>query len=400
MRLADFILANIEPILVEWEAFARSIWPGPATDPATLRDHAADILRATARDMKTAQSDSEQSEKSKGEGESGHNSDRVDSASDVHAIGRVGSGFDLLLVVAEYRALRASVICLWQADHANPDRRDLADLTRFNESIDQSLTRALRSYTMRIDRSRQMFLAILGHDLRNPLQSIGLNAHALARTSGLDGESEQMAQQIAASTTAMLRMINDLLDFTRAGLSAQMPLSPAAMDLQRLCQEVVAEMRCSHPGRTLHLEFHGDASGQWDAQRLRQVISNLVGNALQHGDARAPVEIVLSGEAAAVRLEVRNRGTPIPPDALATIFDPLVRIASAQAQKHRQPGSIGLGLYIAREVVAAHGGSITVSSSSQHGTIFTVRLPRQPRPPRQDRTDTDTDKTSPIEKTG
>src|SRR5687767_306413 len=335
MRLADFILANIEPILVEWEAFARSIWPGPATDPATLRDHAADILRATARDMKSAQSPSEQSEKSKGEGEAGHNSDRVDSASDVHAIGRVGSGFDLLLVVAEYRALRASVIRLWHADDANPDGRDLADLTRFNESIDQSLTRALRSYTMRIDRSRQMFLAILGHDLRNPLRSIGLSAHALARTCGLDSECANMAHQISASAAAMFRMINDLLDFTRAGLNAAMPLFPAAMDLERLCQEVVEEMRSAHPKRTLRLECHGELTGQWDGPRIRQVISNLLANALQHGNAATPVEIVASGEASAVRIEVRNQGTPIPTDALPTIFDPLVRIATPQEQKQR-----------------------------------------------------------------
>src|ERR671921_257424 len=115
MRLADFILGNIEPILVEWEAFARTVWPGPATDPSELRDHAADILRATAWDMKSVQSAAQQSEKSKGGGDDGVASARVDGASDVHAVGRVRSGFDLLAVVAEYRALRASVIRLWRA---------------------------------------------------------------------------------------------------------------------------------------------------------------------------------------------------------------------------------------------------------------------------------------------
>jgi signal transduction histidine kinase len=376
MRLADFILANVEPILVDWEAFARSIWPGDETDPTTLRDHAADILRATARDMKSAQSETEQSDKSKGEGEGGHSSDRVDSASDVHAVARVTSGFDLLSVVAEYRALRASVIRLWHADHANPDRHDVDDLTRFNESIDQSLTRALRSYTLRVERSRQMFLAILGHDLRNPVQSIGLAAHALALTCGLDAEAAQIANQIAASASAMSRMINDLLDFTRSGINAAMPLSPAAMDLERLCQEVVDEMRSSHPKSTLRVECHGQLTGEWDAPRLRQVISNLLGNALQHGDASAPVEIKVSGEASAIRIEVRNQGKPIPADALPTIFDPLVRVSNAQEHKQRYPGSIGLGLYIAREVVAAHGGTINVNSSPETGTVFTVRLPR------------------------
>ena len=179
MRLADFILANVEPILAEWEAFARGIWPGAKTDPLTLRDHAEDILRATARDMKSAQTTAQQSDKSKGEGDAGAGSESLDGASDVHAVGRVASGFDLLAVVAEYRALRASVIRLWRESSPDPDRRDLDDLTRFNESIDQSLTEAVRSYTERVDRSRQMFLAILGHDLRNPLNSVTMSAALL-----------------------------------------------------------------------------------------------------------------------------------------------------------------------------------------------------------------------------
>jgi signal transduction histidine kinase len=376
MRLADFILANVEPILVEWESFARSIWPGPATDPLTLRDHAQDILRATARDMKCAQSSAEQSEKSKGEGDAGHNSDRVDVASDVHAIARVRSGFDLLSLVAEYRALRASVIQLWQAAATNPDDRDLSDLTRFNESIDQSLTGAVRTFTVRVDYARDMFLAILGHDLRNPLNSVILSAQALALTCKLDPESAQIASQISVSAAAMARMVNDLLDFTQDALNAGMPIAPAAMDLKTLGQEVLAEMRAANPTRKLSLEAHGDLTGQWDAARLRQVISNLVGNALQHGSQTTPVQLSISPEASAVCIEVRNQGPPIPPQALPTIFDPMVRIASAHEQK-RLPGSIGLGLHIAREVVMAHGGAIKVKSSAEQGTVFTVQLPRQ-----------------------
>jgi signal transduction histidine kinase len=180
MRLADFILANIEPILVEWEAFARGIWPGAKRDPVELRDHAKDILRATAWDMKSAQTATQQSDKSKGDGDEGAGSDRVDGASDVHAVGRVRSGFDLLAVVAEKRALRASVIRVWRESRPDPDTRDLVDLTRFNESIDQSLTEAIRSYTERVDGSRQMFLAIVGHDLRNPVLSMMMSADALA----------------------------------------------------------------------------------------------------------------------------------------------------------------------------------------------------------------------------
>jgi signal transduction histidine kinase len=377
MRLADFILANIEPILVEWEAFARGVWPGKQTDPRELRDHAADILRATAWDMKSVQSATEQSDKSRGEGQDGAESARVDGASDVHAVGRVKSGFDLLAVVAEYRALRASVIRLWRESGPDPDLRDLADLTRFNESIDQSLTEAVRSFTQRVDRSRQMFLAILGHDLRNPLHSITMSADLLSEADGLDAESAGMASGILASAVAMGRMIGDLLDFTAAGLGGAMPLSPAAMDLGPLCREVVDEMRAAHPGRTLRFESHGDLAGQWDAARMRQVVSNLLGNAVQHGAEAGPVDCSVTADGPDVVLAVRNAGPPIPPAVLPTIFDPLVRGRSRESQKPRRPGSIGLGLHVAREVVIAHGGSIGVESSAEAGTVFTVRLPRR-----------------------
>ena len=147
------------------------------------------------------------------------------------------------------------------------------------------------------------------------------------------------------------------------------------MDLKRLCQEVVDETRAAHPTRAVRFESHGDLTGDWDAARLRQLVSNLLGNAVQHG--AGPVDVSASGQGADVRLAIRNEGPPIPRDALPTIFDPLVRGSSPERQKQRRPGSIGLGLYIAREVATAHGGTIGVTSSADAGTIFTVRLPRR-----------------------
>jgi signal transduction histidine kinase len=300
----------------------------------------------------------------------------------VHARGRVDSGFDMMEMVAEYRALRASVIRLWRESKPDPDRRDLDDITRFNESIDQSLTGAIESYTQRVDRSRQMFLAILGHDLRNPLNSITMSAHVLAGSGGLSDEDAELARGMSASAAAMARMISDLLDFTGAGLGAAMPLTTAATDLGTLCNEVLDEMRSAYPQRTLRCHARGDLSGQWDRARMRQVISNLLGNAIQHGTDDGPVElsIVADGAGEEVVLAVHNGGEPIPAELVATIFDPLVRApSSAELQKQRRPGSIGLGLYIARAIVTAHGGSIDVTSSAQDGTVFTARLPRRAR---------------------
>lgn len=376
MRLAPFILENIEPILAEWEVFARSTLPGAKLDRLTLRDHAQDILRATARDMVSAQSDTQRSDKSKGEGETGSTSTHLTGASAMHALERVESGFDLEEVVSEYRALRASVICLWRASEPHPDLRDIDDLTRFHEAIDQSLTDAVRSYTQRVDRSRQMFLAILGHDLRNPLNSIAMSAEYLQRLARPGDDLAETATQISSSTTAIARMVGDLLDYTNAGLGSRMPVLPAEMDMRRLCQEVVDECRAAHPHATLRFDAEGDATGFWDAARMRQVVSNLLGNAIQHGQENGEVQITLRAQGPDIVITFHNHGTPIPPELHATIFDPLVRGQSPS--KPRRPGSIGLGLYIAREVAAAHGGTIDVQSSAQAGTRFIVRLPRRP----------------------
>jgi signal transduction histidine kinase len=325
--------------------------------------------------MKCAQTAGQQSDKAKGAGDAGGASARVDVASEVHALGRVGSGFDLMEVVSEYRALRASVLRLWRESIPAPDTRDLDDVTRFNEGIDQSLTEAVRSYTERIDRSRQTFLAILGHDLRGPLHSVMMSAQLLSRTGRVDAGSHAEASQIMASATAMAQMIGDLLDFTACGLGAAMPLEPAPTDLGELCREVVEETRSGHPTRRVRVEASGDLAGEWDAARLRQVISNLLGNAVQHG--ADPIDLSVHGEGPQVLLAVRSVGTPIPPDVLGTIFDPLVRGSSPDLAQRRRPGSIGLGLFIAREVVTGHGGDIRVESSAEAGTVFTVRLPRR-----------------------
>jgi signal transduction histidine kinase len=383
MRLADFIAANLEAILAEWETFARSLAAGETMDKLALRDHAEQILRATARDMKSAQTAVEQSDKSKGEGEAGTASVRVDGASDLHAVGRVQSGFDLLAVVAEYRALRASVIRLWRESAPTSDRRDLDDLTRFNESIDQSLTEAIRSYSERVDWSRQMFLAILGHDLRSPLDSVSLSAALLLRTGQLDTEIAELAKIISSGATAMAGMLNDLLDFSAAALGAQMPLSRAPMELQSLCREVVEEVRAANPTHTVRFQPQGRCSGEWDGARLRQVVSNLLGNAVQHGGATGAIDLSVSCEDSEVRLAVHNKGPPIPREVLPSIFNPLVRGSESKMYKQRRAGSIGLGLHIAREIVTAHGGVIDVKSSEEAGTVFTVRLPRNAGDPRR-----------------
>jgi signal transduction histidine kinase len=382
MRLAEFILTNVEPILAEWETFACTVWPAPAsTDPAQLRDHAEAILRATVQDMRSVQSVAQQVAKSTGHGHDHPAGRRLDSASDLHGAGRVDSGFKLPEVLAEYRALRASVVRLWRKSMPEPDVHDIDDLSRFHESIDQSLATAVASYTDRVDHARQLFLAILGHDLRNPLNAMMLSAQVIMGLEGAGPDVVEMAEQVRNSSAEMGRLVADLLDFTAAGFGGGMPLKYAPTDLARLCADVVHETRLANPGCAVALRCDGELDGQWDAARLRQVLSNLLGNSVQHGGADAcGVDVVARADGDTVVLSVHNSGDPIPPAALPTIFDPLRRIATVNADIHgnRRPGSMGLGLFIVRQVVTSHGGTIEVTSSATDGTTFTVHLPRHP----------------------
>jgi signal transduction histidine kinase len=384
MRLPDFILANMERILMEWETFARGITPGAKMESLALRDDAEDILRATVQDMKSSQSAVERAAKSKGQGHHGPEGaargSALNGASERHAIDRLGSGFDLPEVVSEYRALRASVLRLWRDSGPEPDERDVEDVTRFDESIDQSVAKAVGSYTKRVGQARDLFLAILGHDLRNPLNSITMSAELLPQQVDLNAASSATATQISTSAAVMARMIGDLLDYTRTRLGAGMPVSPAPTDLCSLCRAIYDEYRTAHPARVIR--FHcdgasgGDFSGEWDADRLRQAISNVLGNAVQHGDENAPIDLTLAGDEENVVIEIHSGGPPIPPGELTRIFDPLVRGSSTEFPKPNRPGSIGLGLYIAREVARSHGGTIDATSTRESGTAFTIRLPR------------------------
>lgn len=375
MRLAAFILSNTEPILAGWEIFARSLGAGRYLDQLALRDHAAEILLATARDMLSPQTAVERARKSKGLNHRLYEN-ALDGASDAHAIDRLGLGFDMLEVMSEYRALRASVLQLWHDSEPDADERDVDDLTRFNESIDQSLSKAVASYTRRVDQARDMFLAILSHDLRNPLGAIAMSARVLPILTDDKSEIVECGLRIARSATVMERMISDLLDYTRTRLGAGMPVKPGPMDLGRLCRELTAEYRAAHPDRLIEYSADGDLNGVWDSDRIRQAISNLLGNAIQHGSSDFPVSLSLRGDATDVFIDVHNGGDPISPGELANIFDPLIRGSSAESPRSNRPGSIGMGLYIAREVAKSHNGRIDVVSTAELGTSFTICLPR------------------------
>ena len=376
MRLADFISSNLEPILAEWESYARTIGEGAHLDKLALRDHAEQILQATALDMKSPQTPEERAEKSKGK-ESCESEDSLDDASDLHAVDRLGLGFDMLEVISEYRALRASVLRLWHKTAPGSDERDIDDLTRFNESIDQSLSQAVASYSKRVDQARDMFLAILSHDLRNPLNAIAMSSQLLPMLGESKAEIIEVSSTIASSASAMERMINDLLDYTRTRLGAGIPINPTPINLATLGRELISEFRTANPDREIEFHFAGDLNCQLDSDRIRQAISNLMGNAIQYGAANVPVTLSIRGADEDIFIAVHNAGRPILRDELSKIFDPLTRGSSAKNPQGDSPRSIGMGLYIAREVAKSHKGRLDVISTIEAGTSFTIRLPRQ-----------------------
>jgi PAS domain S-box-containing protein len=224
---------------------------------------------------------------------------------------------------------------------------------------------------------RDQMMAILGHDLRNPLGAI-LGIVGLARLGDtLPETTRNHLAQIEIAARRMLELISTLLDFTLTRSSGRLPITTAPTDLGELAARVVDELAAAHQGSRIELSAARDTSGEWDPGRLAQVVSNLVGNAITHGDERAPVRIALDGNEREVVLTVHNHGPCITDELLPVVFEPFRRGKSETSRSHGRPRGLGLGLFIAREIVSAHGGSITVQSSTQEGTTFAVRLPRR-----------------------
>jgi len=226
-------------------------------------------------------------------------------------------------------------------------------------------------------RFREHFLGTVGHDLRNPLTAIHTAAQLLLRHGGLADRQARTVARIAASSERMGRMIGDLLDFTRSRLGGGFPVQTRRMDFRELCESVIEELELAYPERTIEFEARGDAWGNWDPDRMAQVVSNLVGNALQHSPESGTVRVDLRDEGERVLLETSNAGPPIPAEVLPHLFEPGRR--GPPGRGHKESSGLGLGLYIVRQIVLAHGGEISARSSAEEGTTFTVSLPRRSR---------------------
>jgi signal transduction histidine kinase len=372
VRLSKFILSNLEEILKEWESFASTVLPGKQFDKAMLRNDAAEILKTIAGEMETPQTEAQQTAKSKGRAPT----KAQDTSAETHSGVRLGQGFNQVQALSEFRALRAGVIRLWINSSPELDDSAIYQLIRFNEGIDQALTESAARFMEQIEDSRDFAIAVLAHDLRNPLNAILSSAQFLQVTESIDRATvSEIASIIIDSGTRMSKLITNLLDFTRTRLGQSLPVKKEEIDLAHVSRQTVAELAAAHPERTIDFSCPESLRGTFDATRINQMLSNLIGNAIHHGDQSTPITLAVSMESDHVIFRVHNEGAPIPEYTLQTIFDFTPHRRKEDKEPKTKFSHLGVGLFVVKKIVEAHSGTINVTSTSEAGTTFNVSLP-------------------------
>ena len=369
MRLADFILENADRIVRFAVEFALKQSPkGAQLDVVALRNDIPDILNAIVRDLRTEQSGAEQLVKSEGRARPQQGGD---TPATTHGRSRANDGFGVNQMVAEYRALRASILRLW-AEERPLDADSLQDMIRFNEAIDQAVAESLAEFSRTVDQWRSVFLGALGHDLRGPLSAVVCTAEMLLdKTRGTP--SERQVERILSGGVQLGNLVDGLLDYSKSSLGGSMVLHPGDCDLGEALTDEVELLRAALPGSDIRLHTAGELRGSFDCARIREAMHNLVTNAAKYGDEATTIGVSVVGEGDKILLSVSNAGEPLRADALNALFDPLRR--GSQAAHQGEHTSLGLGLFIVREIAIAHGGGVTASSADGY-TTFVISLPK------------------------
>jgi signal transduction histidine kinase len=295
----------------------------------------------------------------------GYDSEHAHRAYKLGAVDYIVKPIDPDILRAKIAAL---VTMIQQARQIEEAQRDIAASTLKAEiaRTEAAIASAQASLAESAVREKDRHIGVLGHDLRTPLSTITIGLHMLSTSQNLSEAERSKMARLERSARRMADMVRDLLDYTRTS-QGEFPHNPSETDLQEVCDAAVDELRAVHPMRDISVQANGDVTGRWDAGRLQQVVSNLVGNALEHTQGRVSVRI--EDAAREVVLSVHNDGLPIPMELLPTLFEPFRR-------GDRSPNGLGLGLYIVREVIHRHGGTVEVTSSGGEGTTFAARLPR------------------------
>lgn len=357
--MKSFIIEHLEEILVEWESFARSLLPASATmDSLALRIHAQQMLEAIAKDLGTPQSDHQQALKSRGLGPV---FEGVQTAAAAHGALRHAVGFDLRQLVAEFRALRASVLRLWLATKQKRGRPNI-DLVRFNEAVDQALAESIATYSDELLTARETFLSRLGKDLRHPLTAMS----GALDTFSASGDDANRAEAFAVGTrsvNSISGLIRDMSEYTRTQLEKGVSILLGDGNLELVCKSAIREVSLAYPQTSFRFESGGRLDGIFDTERVHQLVSNLLDHAVRRGHPGSPISLIVHGDEDVLRVSVTNVG---------------VRIAAAPMHPHvdaRSFANLGIAIFVARQIVLAHGGTIQAASAGT-GTTYTVVLPR------------------------
>lgn len=371
MRLADYIEENTVEIVDAAEAFANQQMPrGLHLDRETLRDHLPQILETIVADLRHVQSAGDELDKAEGRRDTPPG---IPSAAQLHGRLRAKAGFNIDQLVAEYRALRASVLRIW-VQKQPADAESFEDMVRFNQAIDQAIAESVAHFSTEAESWRQVFLGVLGHDLRGPLSAILLTSEIMARMAR-DTPLSVQAERLIASGKRMSDLLDDLLDHSRTSLGMGIRIARGDADLRDELAQELELLRAAWPNARIEWDAPLPVAGSFDASRLREALANLVNNAVKYGNERAAIRVALKGDGEHALLSVHNLGSTIPVDTLKTLFDPMRR-GPARAH-HDEDASLGLGLFVVQQVAKAHGGDVTVEASGPE-TTFIMRLACQP----------------------
>jgi signal transduction histidine kinase len=364
MRLGEFIRDQTEAILVEWASVAAKLPAGDTLDIVALREHARHMLVVIAADLEQPQTSIQQFHKARGRSDAVRGAQPT--AAQAHGAARANLGFTVDQMIAEFRALRAGVIRLW-LEHGHVSGTDMQDMIRFNEAVDQAIAESLGRFSSDMERAQERHLAILSHGLTTPLNAVLSSSAFMLERGELVEPYTTLVSGIATTTRRMTRMVGDLRDFTRTRFGDSLPVVMEPTDVRLIIHAAVAETGAAHPDSIMQIETSGLLRGKCDPHRLAQALTTLLANAVQHGIPQTPIKVSGHGTRDHCVLAVHNYGPVIPPEQIATAFEPGDRVSD---RRH-----LDLGLYIVGKIVAAHGGTVNVQSGAESGTTVEMHLP-------------------------
>lgn len=348
MRLPTFIIDNIDQIITEWKHAAL-----PAMLP--LESQAKQILMAVAADI-----------------ESGACQSTSSAAVTVRTALRTTPDFDVQQVSEALRLLRAVVPSVWNPaeGHAFDEWR------RFHETVDFAVGEVIAQYALQVERTRSLFMGMLGHDLRTPLSAIHMTCQYLAREDASPERKLEAVARVSRCAGAMEGMIRDVLDFARSRLGKSMSIAKKPVDLGTVCREALEDIRAEHPRCEFRFEDPGSLDAIADGVRLRHAVRNLLGSAARNGARGMPILFHASRDNDRIVFRVTCKGQAMSPDTLRTMFDPLAQLAIAAASPDdHPPADLGLELFIAREILRVHGGDAGIVTGEDDERIFAAWLP-------------------------